>query len=80
MRDAPQQGRGGETLPGWMLGSREEALKLAPAWGAGTGERGQGRGRERGRRVKRMRVGDLWRRRNAGRQRGAERVVTAHIY
>ena len=24
----------------WMLASREEALKLAPAWGVGTGERG----------------------------------------
>ncbi len=46
----------------------------------GTGEWGQGLGRERGRRAERMMVGDLWRRRNAGRQREAERVVTAHIY
>lgn len=38
MSKASQLGRGGETTT-CTLGFREETLKLAPAWGAGTGER-----------------------------------------
>ena len=48
----------------------------------GCRNRGVGAGLREGvwKTVERVRVGDLWRRGNAGRQRGAERMVTAHIY
>lgn len=69
-------------ISSWMLGSRQDALKLPPAWGAGTGRLGAGlregsveeeRENEGARLVEEK---ECW---EEGRGVGGE-VVTAHIY
>lgn len=74
-------------ISSWMLGSRQDALKLPPAWGAGTGGLGAGlregsveeeqRENEGARLVEEK---ECWEEGRGGGVRGVGEVVTAHIY